>query len=475
MKYKFRLLISVIFFLVFALCCFVFRSMPVAKIWNNYSVLYTDNSVPEATVLFYLEQEGCRDVISLSGQKMPPLSQFTMPEAIDETYLDERLGYFSDESSSYQLFYIPDQYHDRAKAAAVSLIKGTGAEAGLDGHEQYPWLVPLICFVTYLLLTLCSKKKAVFMFTGIFPLLVSLSQPFYVVAAAVCLSLVAICLINGLWIRRKFFTAIFRSIYIDILIVASMAIPFASSFTAGLLGVGAFFTVTMSFVFLKAIHEYREYRSSFSFVPIFSAWQIPVMYRRSAGYVLGSVIPLASLLVLFLVSTLVTTTSSMAGLSIPSPVLYGQKTNGKSLPDENSYFAWVWKARAYPYKSLNDDSEIAVPSEGDRITTSHFTETERGIVKSEETIYTYNSKFRDKLRGEIKNFDYNAIEKLMIAQDETSTVSYNTGIESKSDSQHNAMNMFLLFIAISVPVILYGVYFGFGRKKNENSKLHNSR
>ena len=193
MKYKFRLLISVIFFLVFALCCFVFRSMPVAKIWNNYSVLYTDNSVPEATVLFYLEQEGCRDVISLSGQKMPPLSQFTMPEAIDETYLDERLGYFSDESSSYQLFYIPDQYHDRAKAAAVSLIKGTGAEAGLDGHEQYPWLVPLICFVTYLLLTLCSKKKAVFMFTGIFPLLVSLSQPFYVVAAAVCLSLVATC------------------------------------------------------------------------------------------------------------------------------------------------------------------------------------------------------------------------------------------------------------------------------------------
>ena len=75
----------------------------------------------------------------------------------------------------------------------------------------------------------------------------------------------------------------------------------------------------------------------------------------------------------------------------------------------------------------------------------------------------------------MKDFDYEAIEKLMIAQDETTTVAYNTGIESKSDSQHNATNMLLLFIAIAVPVVLYGVYFGFGRKKNENGKLHNSR
>ena len=371
MKYKFRLLLSFIIFLVFALGCFVFRSMPVAKIWNNYSVLYTDNSVPESTVLFYLEQAGCRGVISLSGQKVPPLSQFALPESIDGSYLTERMGYFRDETSRYQLFYVPDQYQEKAKAAAVSLIKGTGAEAGLDGHEQYPWMVPLICFLTYLLLTLGSKNKRVFMFSGFFPLLVSLSQPFYVVAAAVCLSLVAICLINGLWIRRKFFTAIFRSIYIDMLIVASLVIPFASSRTAGFLGLGAFFTVCIAFVFLKAIHEYREYRRSFSFVPIFSAWQIPVMYRRTAGYVLGSIIPLAALLVLFLVSTLVTTTSSMEGLSIPSPVLYGQKSNGKTLPDENSYFAWVWKTRAYPYRSLNDRSEIQAPVEGDRITLGH--------------------------------------------------------------------------------------------------------
>lgn len=470
MKYKFRLFLSVIVFLVFLLCCFVFRSMPVAKIWSNYSVMYTDNSVPEATVLFYLEQAGCRDVISLSGQKMPPLSQFVMPESIDGTYLTERLGYFRDESSSYQLFYIPEQYQEKAKSAAVALIKGTGAEAGLDGHEQYPWLVPLISVVTYLLLTLASKKKGVFMFSAILPLGVALSQPFYTVAAAVCLSLVAIYLINGLWIRRKFFTAVFRSFYIDILIAASLAIPFTSSLTAGLLGAGAFFAVFMAFIFLKALHEYREYRSSFSFVPIFSAWQIPVMYRKTAGYVLGSVIPLAALLVLFLASTLVTTTSSMSGLSVPSPVLYGQKSNGKRLPDENSYFSWVWKTKAYPYKSLNDKSEIKDPQDGDKIVSSHFTETSRGIVKSEDIIYTYNSKFRDKLKSEVRNFDYNAIEKLMVLQDESTTVSYNTGIESKSDSQHNTMNMFLLFIAIAVPIILYGVYFGFGRKKNENSK-----
>ncbi len=470
MKFKFSLLLSVIVFLFFSICCYAFRSMPVAKIWNNYSVLYAENTVPETTVLSYLREAGCKNVISLSAQQTPPLSQYAMEESIDTTYLTERLGYFRDESSRYQLFYVPEQYQDEAKKAALALIKGTGVEAGLDGHEQYPWLVPLTCLVTYLLLLLASKKKGVYLVSGFFPLLISFSQPFYVVAASVCLLLIAIYLVNGLWFRRKFFTAIFRSLYIDVLIVAALIIPFALSFTAGLLMLGAFVTVILAFVFLKAIHDYREYRSSFSFVPIFSAWQIPVMYKKTAGYVLGSIVPIAALLALFMISSLVTTTSSIEGLSIPSPVLAGQTSNGKKLPDENSYFAWVWKTRAFSHKSLNDKNDLSVPVDGDRITVSHFTQTEKGIVKSEKTLYTYNSKFRDKLKNEIKNFDYNAIEKLMISQEESTSVAYNTGIESKSDSQHNAVNMFLLFLSIAIPIVLYGIYLGFGRKKNENSK-----
>ncbi len=465
MKFKFSLFFSLIIFLLFSLAVFIFRSIPVAKIWNNYSVLYTENSIPEDTVLSYLYDAGCKNVISLSSQKIPPLSQYALEESIDTNYLTERLDYFKDESSTYQLFYIPEIYHDQAKSAAMNLIKERQTVAGLDGHEQYPWLVPLVCLVMYLLLMIASKSKGVFVVSAFFPLLVSLSQPFYVVAAAVCLSLIAIYLINGLWIRRKFFTAIFRSLYIDALIVASLAIPFALSKTAGFLGLGAALTVAVSFLFLKAIHQYREYRSAFSFVPIFSAWQIPVMYKRTAGCVLGSVIPVASLLVLFMASTLVTTTSSMEGLSIPSPVLEGQTSNGRRLPDENSYYSWVWKTRAFTYKSLNDTSPMKNPEEGDKITVSHFTQTGKGIVKTEDTVYTYNAKFREKLRNEVKAFDYDAIEKLMVSQDETTTVSYNTGIESKADSQHNALNMFLLFIAVAIPVLLYGIYLGFGRKK----------
>lgn len=470
MKFKFSLLLSLIVFFIFSVCCFVFRSIPVSKIWNNYSVLYTENSVPEATVLFYLEQAGCKNIISLSGQKTPQVNRVIPYENIDSSYLTDRLAYFRDESSRYQLFYIPEQYQEQARTAALNLVKGTGVEAGLDGHEQYPWLVPLVCLVLYLIFILASKKKSVFVVSGIFPLLIALSQPFYVVAAAVCLALIAIFLINGLWIRRKFFTAIFRSPYIDILIVASLVIPFASSLTAGILGVGALFTVSVAFVFMKAIHEYREYRSSFSFVPIFSAWQIPVMYKKTAGYVLGAVVPIGALLVLFLISTLVTKTSSMAGLSVPSPVLSGQVSNGKKLPDENSYFAWIWNITSFPYRSLNDKAVAKEPLDGDKLTVSHFVQTDRGITKSEEILYTYNAKYRNSLKDEIKKMDYDAIEKLMISQEDGATIAYNTGIESKSDSQHNAMNMFLLFIAVGVPVVLYGVYFGFGRKKNENGK-----
>ena len=463
MRFKLSLIGSAIVFLLVAGSFFTQRSIPVAKIWSNYSVFYVENSVPEATVLFYLEQSGCRDVISLSSQKIPSVERYP---SVDSSYLTKRLDYFRDEESKYRLYYIPEQFQGEATKAVQQIVKGTGAAAGLDGKERYPWVVPLVCLVSYLILLLASKKKGVFMLPGIFPLIFSLSQPFYLVAAAVCLMLLAIYLINGLWIRRKFFTAIFRSFYIDVLIVASLGLLFASSIVTGLLGVELFLAVAMSFVLMKALHDYKEYRSAFTFLPIFSAWQIPVVYKKTSRFVLGTILPLSALLALFFVSTFVTTVSSVQGLSIPTP----DGSGASSLPSAEDYYSWVWRNKVFPYRSLNDSSPNEEPKNGERVTISRFMQTERGIQKSVDTLFTYNDKFRNGLKDEIRKLDYGAIEKLMISQGDGVSVSYGSGAESKSDSQHNGFNMVLLFASLCVPLFLYGIYFGFGRKKYENSK-----
>ena len=469
MKFRFSLFFSLVIFLV--LCGFLYglRSMPVAKIWNNYSVAYVSNAVSEDLVVFYLENEGCQDVITLSGQKVPFVSSISPVASADNEYLDQRLRYFSDMSSSYRLFYIPEKYQDGASRAIAKLSREMGIEAGLDSIERYPWLVPLICLAAYIILFIASKYRSVFALPGLFPLLLSLSQPFYAVAASVCLMLLAIYLINGLWTRRKFVSAIFRSLYIDILIVSSLMLMLAVSFTVFLLSLGVFAASAMAFVFLNALHEYQEYKLSFTFIPIFSAWQIPVVYRKTAKYLVATSFPILALLIMFLISTASTPAASIQGIALPSPSDGTMPTASSfSLPNMNSFYEWAWRQLSYPYRTLNDSSAIKAPKDGDSINVTHYENTDDGIVVTEEPVLTYNDEFKKKLREDA--MDRVSVEKLLSSQDDDVVVKYSSGIKSKSDSQHNGINLALLLTALIIPFALFAAYLGLGRKKYENSK-----
>ena len=469
MKFRFSLFFSLVVFLVLCGFLYAFRSIPVAKIWNNYSVAYVNNSVSEDLVVFYLESEGCQDVISLSRQGVPIVSPVSPVASYDSEYLDQRLRYFSDESSAYRLYYIPEKYQDGASRAIAKLSREMGVEAGLDSVERYPWLVPVICLITFIILFLASKYRSVFALPGVFPLLLSLSQPFYSVAAAVCLMLLAIYLINGLWTRRKFVSAIFRSLYIDILIVSSLMIMLAVSPTVLMLALGVCASIACAFIFLSALHEYNEYKLSFTYVPIFSAWQIPVVYRKTATYLVGTCLPIIALLVMFLISTTASPAASIQGIAVPSPS-DGTIPNASTytLPNMNSYYSWAWKQISYPYRTLNDSDTVQDPKDGDSVNVTHYTNTDEGIVVTEEPVLTYNEEFRKNLKED--TVTPVSVEKLLSSQEEDLVVKYSSGIKSKSDSQHNGINLALLLTALIIPLVLFAAYLGLGRKKYENSK-----
>ena len=134
----------------------------------------------------------------------------------------------------------------------------------------------------------------------------------------------------------------------------------------------------------------------------------------------------------------------------------------------NSFYSWAWKQISYPYRTLNDLSTVQDPKDGDSVNVSHYTNTDEGIVVTEEPVLTYNDEFRKKVKEE--SMTPVSVEKLLASQDDDVVVKYSSGIKSKSDSQHNGINLALLLTALIIPLALFAAYLGLGRKKYENSK-----
>ena len=125
---------------------FAFRSIPVFRIWDSYKVVYADKSIPEEKVLSCLENAGCQNIISLGRQQIPLVSDFTpvLPDSYNE-YLTSRLAYFFDYSKSFLLYYIPNGSGQQILKALENLSQKTGLQAGIDGIQQYPFAVPVVC------------------------------------------------------------------------------------------------------------------------------------------------------------------------------------------------------------------------------------------------------------------------------------------------------------------------------------------
>src|SRR5574344_917419 len=145
MKVNLKIIISSLVIAVCGASLFLMRSVPVSRIWKSYQVLYADSAVDEQTVLSYLQEAGCREVISLSEQKQPLFSPFTPVDTMsDMSYLSKRNEYFSDKENRYRLFYIPETYEKQTEKAVAKLISDKNIRAGLDGKSTFPVLVPIV-------------------------------------------------------------------------------------------------------------------------------------------------------------------------------------------------------------------------------------------------------------------------------------------------------------------------------------------
>ncbi len=459
MKVRFRFVLTVIVFLVTVFCLFKFRTVPVSKIWNNYSVLYAEKSVPEETVSAYLKDAGCKDVIALKEQRVPFVSRYLPVAPSQSSYMSDREMYFTDEECRYNLFYVPEKYHDNAKEALGGLEKKFRAVAGMDGSIQFPWMVPVVCTLVYLIFLAFAKFKSVYFVAGFFPLLLPFSMPFYSVTAGICLLEFSLFLMNVLWGRRKQLRAAVSNFYIVVLLVSAEAIFFVSSRLCGFLSLLVMTCSFISILFVKSTEEKKDSKSAFSYKYIFSAKQLAVMTKRNSVLLLVVSFSIATVFGCFVYSYKRNAKVDFAGVSLPSPVNPNSVSYGKRLPNLNDYFRWAWNTKVFPYKSLHNFRSVENVADGDRITVIEYEETAEGIKSREKVLFEYDSKFKDSCEKDIEKFDYPAIEKLMLEQGRDVQVSYSSGSDSGTYGSENFFMSFILILAaFGESVLLFFIY-----------------
>lgn len=464
--------------LIAAAVLFAGRNVSISQIWKGYRVLYVPEAVSEESVLAVLAESGCRDVISLSVQRQPLSTRFFSSLPASSSYLEDRLGYFRDADGDYRLFYIPDSYEKESEAAVNRLVRDQHLHAGLDAKEQYPFVIPLIVLGLYVFLLVLSLKRLYFALPALFALLLAFSQPFYCVACGCCFYLFALFLVNRVWGRKAAVASVFRNFYVDALFLLSLLFFLAQSphcFALALLVIAA---SACAILFLLELKIIKDRNSSFTYSLIFTARQIPILYKRTARYLLCLLIPLFAFLLVFIFSAKFSRATSVSGIRMPSPIQLSAVDSSASesayplnsmvLPNAEDFFQWAWGIITYPYRNLNafSGASAAVPSvqDGDKIILPRYDENARGIKRKDEVVLTYNNAFRRDMEKTVAGFDYPAIEKLLSEQDRDVLVMYSAAAQVHG-KRGDFFNLFAILFSLLVPVILCTVFYSVNRSR----------
>ncbi len=441
------------------------RSLPVTKIWNSYSVVYVDKILDEGEVLSFFEKEGIQNVVSFSNQKIPVVNEMTpvIPQT-EGSYLFSRLKYFSDKSFKYNLFYVPQIYEGSASKAVNKISSQRKVSAGMDGKKQFPWAAFCISCAVYFVFFALSGNKTAFALSGIFPLFMTLSLPFYPVAAAVILFLLAFYLAQRIWGRKGFILFTLKNFYFDALCIFGFLMLFLFSWRSALLSVFCVASSLCLLYFLACFENYCDSKNAFSYVKIFSAKQMPIMYRQKAFVCAFTAVPLLVCVVLFFVSARFSNSKNSRSVSLPGPVENTAKfSQSDLLPTIDDFYKWDFYVESFPYRQLNNFETEEKVSEEEKILINRFKNTEKGIEVFDEEIMIFDDSFKSSADKKIDELSNDSIEKFLRKQGRNLTVAYTSNFSSHSASQNDVLSSVLLIAALLVPALMSLFYFVFGK------------
>lgn len=438
---------------VIILLMIILRTVPVAKLWKGFSVLYVPADTDAKVVFDALDKYGCSDVISYYNQSIPFLNPYLPIKAdYSDSYLSRRNSYFFDRDRKVMIYYIPDEYSSQAKKAAGFLAGECMIDAGLDSKSSFPLVTPIICLIVAAVFFFLSKHKKVFVGASLFPIIYAFSMPFYVNAASVCLVLFAVYLCQKVWRRKDGLKYVLRNKYVMILSFVSLVAAFFASFVSGFLFMLA--AVGSVLILFMINNMQSDYENSLRFNPTLIR---PARFMKmicsetiNKGLIVSAAVIV--LFVLYITSVSLFTISNSQDLSFPMPTRYNTLTE---IPNLDDYIVWSWNTATLPYKSLNA-SHSEVPEENECVTIQRFKDTDDGVKTTEEVVFKFDSDFKNEVISSIDKLDYPAIEKLMKMQERGFSVDYSFG----SGEKFSKSNFIMMLIMIMVPCGMAIYYLG---------------
>lgn len=402
----------------------LFRTVPASKLWNDYTVFYVPLSAPQRTVSQVLSENGIDDYISLENQRIPLNIISKTPEVklsvsygnIGSEYLSERKNYFFDGEKNFRVYYVPENESENLSRAKETLLEKHGISSGTNAKSSYPFLVPLVSLAFASVLVFFSKRKFFSSLFMVSPLWFSFCVPFYTSAASACLVMYAVFLFLRIWKRRDSLKVIARNPVFASFVFAAFLVSVFSGLKSALLFVFLLCSLVSEAILVSNLEDLLD-RKRFPFVPekIIGSGMIRLVNKNSRFCLLplSLVIFLSAVFALF---SLDTNFSFGADEKIALPSA-NAPSKSKSLPDLDDYVDWTWKARVFPYISLNSEDSRTFAKDGKINSVEFSTFSERdGKIKENVNTISFGQKFRAESISEIDSLNFPALEKMMKKQ-----------------------------------------------------------
>lgn len=441
--------LSPLIFIISLFLIICFKSIPNSKIWKEYSVLYTNVECDEKIVINELKAAGITDYVALSEQYLPlnfsensiEISMLKLNKNNDNfNYYLRRNNYFFDKSSKYKLFYIPISEKNKLNDC-ISNMNAKKINCGVDSSSTYPWLLPLICFLLIIMLSLFSKNKYVFILSSIPCFIYVYSNPFYPIAVSTCLILLCLFFISNVWRRKDAFTYLLSNYAIPAMIIISLLCAFSSTIKSGFI----FFIELISIVSILSTYYFIEdyIRNKRSFIPVYikPAKMISIFANKSKSILLLITASVLIVIAIFILSNATNVNSHFSKLLLPAD----NPVSSENLPQLDDYYKFNWNIRTYPFRSLNSDSDE------NYIEYPRYSENEEGLIDQETLTLEYNQEFKDSVYNDIDNLQFNSIEKVIKSEGK----SFNAGYSATSNYHTNLFGIIMMFICLFVLLFIY--------------------
>lgn len=452
-------------FLAFMTLIFVFKTVPAKKLWKNYSVLYVQKDVPDATVKSALDSANVRSEISISNQYLPiniseNSVEFSMLKlnSNKNDYVNKRANYFFDESQNFRLYYVPDDYSKNLRDV-VSVLSQNQINCGIDAKQPVSFLLFLFFLSEALLLTFFSKNKILFLGTALIQFAFILSAPFYATEISCVILLLPLFFVSNAWRRKNFFKVALNNFHTFLILIASVLCNFSVSVKTGLLFCACLICVASYLYIFYAVENYFIKKRFFVPVYIKSARQIN-LFAKKTKIVMRSLILIALIFIIFFFlasNKTINLRNSQNKLFLPSNVANSCYEKSENLPQLEDFYKWTWNAKTFPYKSLNKSNDENF------IEFSRYAE-ENGKIAETKSIFSYNQTFKDDVFDSIDDLKFNAIEKVLKSEGKDFEAGYVSNVDFNA-------NLFSAITMIFCLIVLLFIYFFIMIEKSRKFKI----